>query len=138
MKILDLKDRKILHQLDIDSRQSASQIGKKVGLNRDVVSNRIKKLQRKGIIENFYTVIDASRLGYISFRFYFVFQSVTTEEKQEIIDYFVNNKYTYFVGSLEGLYDLCVIMWVKNVMDFYSFYKKMLKKSVRLQKRHLV
>jgi len=128
MKILDLKDRKILHQLDIDSRQSASQIGKKVGLNRDVVSNRIKKLQRKGIIENFYTVIDASRLGYISFRFYFVFQSVTTEEKQEIIDYFVNNKYTYFVGSLEGLYDLCVIMWVKNVMDFYSFYKKMLKK----------
>lgn len=125
---VDLKDRKILHQLDINARQSASQIGKKIGLKRDVVLYRIKKLEKESIIDNYYTVIDASKLGYISFRFYFVFQYTTPEIKKEIIDYFVENKYTYFVGPIEGLYDFLVIMWVKDIMDFYSFYKQTLKK----------
>lgn len=125
---LNVKDKKILYHLDINSRLSYSKIGKKVGLHKDVVSYRVKKLQEKGIIKNFYTVVDASKLGYISFRFYLVFQYITPETKREIINYFVKNKHTYFVGLIEGIYDLAVIMWVKDVMEFYSFYKKTLKK----------
>ena len=47
---IDLKDRKILNQLDINSRQSLSQIGKKVGLPKNVVAYRIKRLEEKKII----------------------------------------------------------------------------------------
>lgn len=125
---IDLKDRKILHQLDCDARQSFRSLGKKIGLSKDVILYRVKRLEKEGIIENYYTVIDASKLGYISFRFYFVFQYTTPEIKKEIIDYFIENKYTYFVGPIEGIYDLCVIMWIKDVMDFHSFYKQTLKK----------
>ena len=125
---IDVKDKKILYQLDENSRLSFSKIGKNVGLSKDVVAFRVKKLQEKVIIKNYYTVIDASKLGYLSFRFYFVFQYVTPELKKEIIDYFINDKYTYFVGLIEGIYNLAVILWVKNVMEFYSFYKKTLKK----------
>jgi DNA-binding Lrp family transcriptional regulator len=128
MEKLDLKDRKILYHLDLDSRQSFAQIGKKIGLHKDSVALRVKKFQEKGIIKNFYTVIDASKLGYISFRLYFVFQYLNPQLKQEVIDYFIKNKYTYCVGLLEGTYDLAVIMWVKNAMDFYSFYETTLKK----------
>jgi Lrp/AsnC family transcriptional regulator for asnA, asnC and gidA len=128
MERMDLRDRKILYQLDINSRQSAAQIGKKIGLKRDVVQYRIKKLQEKGIIQGYYTVIDASRLGYLSFRFYFVFQYVTPKIQKEIIHYFIKNKYTYFVGLIEGVYHLLVIMWVKDTMEFYSFYETILRK----------
>jgi Lrp/AsnC family transcriptional regulator for asnA, asnC and gidA len=121
---LDLKDRKILYHLDLNSRQSFAQIGKKVGLHKDVVAYRVNKLVEKGIIRNFFTVIDSSKLGYISFRLYFTFQYATPEIKKEIINYFINNKYTYFIGLAEGSYDLIAIMWVKDVMDFYSFYEK--------------
>ena len=38
---IDLKDRKILYQLDSNCRQSNTQIGKNVGLKKDVVSYRI-------------------------------------------------------------------------------------------------
>ena len=65
MKKLDLKDRKILHQLDMDSRQSFRSIGRKVGLSKDVVASRVKKLQELGIIDRFYTEIDLFKLGYI-------------------------------------------------------------------------
>ncbi len=54
---IDLKDRKILYQLDLNSRQSLTQIGKNVGLKKDVVSYRIKRLQDEGVIKNFWTVV---------------------------------------------------------------------------------
>ena len=57
MEKMDVKDRKILYHLDIDSRQSFNNIGKKVGLTRDNVAYRVKRLQDKGIITNFRTNI---------------------------------------------------------------------------------
>ena len=112
---LDIKDKKILYQLDVNSRQSASQIGKQTGLPKNVVTYRINRLVEKGIINTFYTVIDAFRLGYISIRIYITFQYTTPEIEQKIIDYFIKNNYTYWIASTEGRYHLVVIMWVKNL-----------------------
>ena len=50
MKKIDLKDRKILYELDLNCRQSNAQIGKKVGLSRKVVEYRIKRMEEEGII----------------------------------------------------------------------------------------
>ena len=61
---LDLKDRKILYELDINSRQSNSEIAKKTGLSKQVVGLRIKKLVETGVVSSFYTVIDISKLGF--------------------------------------------------------------------------
>ncbi|UCB58733.1 MAG: winged helix-turn-helix transcriptional regulator, partial [Thermoplasmatales archaeon] len=90
MEKLDLKDRKILYELDLNSRQSDSEIGRKVGLNKGMVNYRINRLIEKGIIRNFYTMIDASRLGYLSCRFFMKFQYDDLEKEKEIIDYFVS------------------------------------------------
>ncbi len=51
---LDSKDHKILYHLFLNSRQSLSSVAKKVGLQKSVVEYRIKRLQTKGIIKNFY------------------------------------------------------------------------------------
>jgi Lrp/AsnC family leucine-responsive transcriptional regulator len=128
MEKLDLKDRKILYQLDINSRRSFSSIGRKVGLHKDVVANRVKRLQEEGIIKNFYAVIDTAKLGYHSFRFYFSYQNVTLEIKKEIIDYFVKNKYTETINSTEGNYNLVVFVWAKSLPDAYSVWDNALKK----------
>ena len=70
MEKIDLKDRKILFELDINSRQTLTQIGRKVGLPKTVVAYRIKRLQERGIIKSFYTVIDVYKLGFIMMRFH--------------------------------------------------------------------
>ena len=49
---IDLKDRKILYHLDLDARQSLTQVGKKVGLKKDVVAYRVQRMQKDGIIKN--------------------------------------------------------------------------------------
>ena len=58
MDKIDLKDRKILHELDINARQTLSQIGKNVRLPKSVVAYRIKKLEETGFLsELFYFFI---------------------------------------------------------------------------------
>jgi len=42
-----LKDRKLLYHPDLDSRQSFRFLGRKVGLSKDIVASRVKKLQGK-------------------------------------------------------------------------------------------
>ena len=128
MAKIDLKDRKILYELDYDSRQSFSKIGKKVGLHKNVVAYRINRLLDKKIIRYFYTAIDSFKLGYNCFRFYLVFRHITPEIRKEIIEYFVNNKYTWWVGSFEGSYNLAIVMWVKDLHDFHEFWEETLKK----------
>jgi DNA-binding Lrp family transcriptional regulator len=128
MEKLDVKDRKILYELDIDSRQSFSQLGKKVGLHKDVVAYRVKKLQEKGIIKNFYTEVNGFKLGYTEVKFYFTCQNVTPEIKQEIIDYLTKSSYTDVVHSLEGQYDLCATSYVENVAEFYNIWSNIINK----------
>jgi DNA-binding Lrp family transcriptional regulator len=128
MEKLDLKDRKILYYLDFDSRQSFRSLSRKVGLSKDGVISRVKKLQEKGIIKGFLAIIDYAKLGYSLYRFYFSFQDVSTELKKEIIDYFINNKYVVTALSLEGSYDLLVAIYVKNYPQAHSFWQNTLKK----------
>jgi DNA-binding Lrp family transcriptional regulator len=123
---IDLKDRKILYELDLDARQSLTQIGKKVGLKKDVVSYRIKRLQDEGIIKNFFTDIDTFRLGYNVFRIYINFQYVASNIKDEIVNYFINNKNSWVVISEKTEIDLTVVMWVKDIFEFYQFWEKTL------------
>jgi Lrp/AsnC family transcriptional regulator, leucine-responsive regulatory protein len=127
MENVDLKDRRILYELDKNSRESFTQIGKRVGLHKNVVNYRIKRMQDKGIITNFYTVIDTFKLGYNSLRFYIVYQNITPAVRNEIINHFVNNKLTWWVGSFEGEYDLAVVVWIKDLHEFFMFWEKTLK-----------
>jgi DNA-binding Lrp family transcriptional regulator len=125
---IDSKDREILYQLDLNSRQSFAEIGNKVGLSKTVVAYRVNKLIENGIIKTFYTVIDAFKLGYISFRIYLVYQYMTQQKEKEIIDYFISQKLTWWTISAEGRFDLALIMWVKDINDFYSFWEETLKR----------
>ena len=117
---IDLKDRKILYQLDINSRQPYSNIGKKVGLPKKNVDQRINRLIKEGIIKAFYSVIDVYKLGYIIMRFHYKYQYINNEIEKEIIEYFMNDKNSVLIASCSGLYNLKVIRIIKDMNEFYN------------------
>lgn len=117
---LDRKDRMILYQLDLDSRQSFNQIARKVGLSREVVQYRIKQLEKKGIIRGYQTLIDFSKLGFINCRFFIKFQRDTPEEEAKIIEYYKNHPKFWWVVSIDGFRDLGMACWVKNIYEFFE------------------
>jgi DNA-binding Lrp family transcriptional regulator len=138
---IDKKDRKIIYHLVHNSRQPLRILGKKVGLSREVVDYRISRLEKEGIIINYPTIIQSALLGWGVVRFYYSFQFVTPEIKQEIIDYFINSDIVTYVAELEGSYDLQVNMYVSSLRSleypfkypslfekFTSFYEETQKK----------
>ncbi len=128
MAKIDRKDREILYQLDLNSRQSFAQIGRKVGLPKTVVAYRVNKLKELEVINTFYTVIDAFKLGYNSFRIYLVLQYTTQDIEDEICRYFATHKLNWWTISAEGRFDIAVIMWVKDINEFYAFWENTLRK----------
>ena len=128
MQNLDSKDYKILYNLLLNSRDSLSSIGKKVGLPKTVVKYRIDRLVKENIIQNFNTMIDVFKLGYTVYRLNFVFQYASPEKEKEIINYFINYKNTWSAASSKGRYDFTTTILVKNPKDFYSFYEETLKR----------
>lgn len=134
---IDLKDRKILYELDLNSRQSNSTLGKKVGLSKDIVNYRIKKLENAGVIEGYYSVIDVSRLGYFSVRVYLKLIDSNSEDEELIKKYLINSKQVFYFTRSEGSFDIDFGVWVKSIGEFDTFYdlfKKKFKKFVRDEK----
>lgn len=135
---LDLKDKKILYELDIDSRQSYKQIAKRVGLNKDTVIYRINKLQESGIIKQFHTVIDVGKLGFISFRLYLKFQNTSPEKENEIINYLKKQAQITWLVSIDGEYDLGMWVLVKSVKEMDELWISLLNKYLDyIDKRRL-
>lgn len=127
MQNLDSKDYKILYHLFLNSRESLSSIGRKVGLPKTVVKYRIDRLVSENIIQNFNAMIDVFKLGYSVYRLNFVFQYASPEKEKEIIEYFKNYENTWSASSAKGRYDFTATILVKNPSDFYSFYEDTLK-----------
>ncbi|MBI2575470.1 Lrp/AsnC family transcriptional regulator [Candidatus Woesearchaeota archaeon] len=125
MAKIDLKNRKILYELDVNSRQSFQSIAKKVGLSKDAVIYRIKNLQEAGIIKGFHTVLDNGKLGFIPFRLYLRLQNTTPEKEQELIDYFMQQKEVIWLMSIEGEYSIGLATYVKSIKEMNDFWKKL-------------
>jgi Lrp/AsnC family transcriptional regulator for asnA, asnC and gidA len=135
---IDLKDRKILYQLDLNCRQSNAKIGKKVGLSKQVVDYRIKRMEDEGLIKNYWALIDTFKLGYDVLRVYLQFQNIPSDVKKEIIQHFVNYKYTWVVYSSTGLIDFGSLIWVQNNYEFYQFLQQTLDRYGRFIAQKIV
>lgn len=122
--MLGIKDRKILYELDQNSRQSLNQIAKKAKLSQQVVSYRLNLLQRKGIITNFFTVINFTNLGYTSYRIMLRLSNTTKNIYEEIINFFMKHPNVLWLNSCGGKYDFIVNVMAKNIIHFNQIFRK--------------
>lgn len=60
---MDVIDYKILHCLKENARQKASTIGEEINLSVSAVLERIRKMERCGLIEGYTVVLDQKQLG---------------------------------------------------------------------------
>ena len=115
---LDLKDRKVLYQLDVDCRQTNSEIGKKVGLSKQVVDYRIKRLLKEGIITRFATVVDTYKLGFSKYKIYLSLENASKEVIKEMIEFLKSHNKTEWIATCSGRWDIIAGYIVKDVYEF--------------------
>jgi len=135
---LDLKNRKILFELDKNSRISLSGLAKKIRLSKEVVFHRINNLVRERVILRFQTVISTYRLGYQSYKLYFKLQNLTPKIKLRIQNYFLKNNSVYWIGNCQGKWGLIIAFWAEDLQKVGNFEDEILNKfSSYIQEREL-
>jgi Lrp/AsnC family leucine-responsive transcriptional regulator len=123
---LDLKDRKILYELDRDCRQSCPQIAKKVGLSSEVVNYRIKRLENEGIITHYMVCVDLTKLGIIEFKMLLSFQHAKSDEILKIIEQIKKDKRALWIVSCKGDWDFIVSGEVHSLTGVEQFKNELL------------
>jgi len=126
-KEMDVYDRKIMFELGINARASASSIAKKIRLPKETVNFRIKRLLKKGYIERFYAIINASRFGYQYYRIFFKLNKITPETEEKTIKYIRNEKSCANLRIMEGTYDLCFVSMHRHLNELKEFLHKFSK-----------
>ena len=122
---LDKKDLQILSLLDWDCRIPITQFAKKIQLNKDVVRYRIKHLEEQGVLSGYYSLIDISKLGYLTFRGYLSLIDVSKQVEKEIISYLDKKFKSGIIFSRDGEFQLGFISWEKSVYEFQTKLKKL-------------
>ncbi len=60
----DNLDQTILEELQVNGRISVADLARKIHLSQPAVHNRIKRLERSGIIQAYVALIDREKIGY--------------------------------------------------------------------------
>jgi len=137
---LDLKDKKILIELDRHARHTNSEIARKVGLNKNTVNYKIKRMSDLGVISNYWAFINPAKLGYFIMRVYLKFFNTTETQEKTITDFLLKNKKVGVISKIETTYDLGFMVYVKNIYEWEEFwdeFKSNFRKHFWLEKVHI-
>ena len=117
MRKVDKKDRQILLQLDRDSRQTYTEIAKRIGIPPETVRYRIKNLERHGVIQNYLAVIDGGKLGYYYYKVFFKLHNVDETRVQEIIHFLSQDPNICWVVRVDELFDIAFTPRVSDPIE---------------------
>lgn len=122
---LDKINRKILYELDWNARQSDAQIAKTLKISRSVANYRIKRLEEERYITGYYTVIDASKLGYYTAAIKLELLGASTQQEQQLEKYLLEHKQVFYISEVDGDYDASFGVWVHDIYELEEFMQQL-------------
>ena len=114
---IDKTDRRILRELDKDSRQSLVSISKTLRIPPETVRYRLQRLLDSGVIQNFIPVIDGGKLGFYYYKIFFKLYNVSEQDVEEIISDLCQNPSVNWVVRVDGAYDIGFTVKVNNPVE---------------------
>ena len=63
-QVLDARDRRLLAELQRDSRQTTQELADKLGMSTSATWRRVRSLEEAGIIDRYAVIVDARRAGF--------------------------------------------------------------------------
>ncbi len=128
MHKLDIKDKKLLYEIDLNARLGTSALEKKIGLSQEGVFYRLKRLEKKKVITGYMTLLNFGKIGYTGYGVYAKFQNVTKEKKQEIVEDLKKHNHIYWIAEFGGKYDLAFAIMAKNIIHFNEMFSEIATK----------
>ncbi len=135
---LHIKDKKILYELDKNSRITLTSLAKKLKTSKEVIHYRINNLIKNNIILKFHTVPSSYRFGLTAYKVYLRLHDISKKKFDDLIGYLLKNKDVFWVGVTKGRWDLVFGIWAENMENFFEIHDRVLEKfSKYIQEKDL-
>jgi len=135
---LDHRDKRILFELDKNSRITLTELAKKLKTSKEVIHYRINNLVKSKIILKFHTVPSTYRFGLSAYKVYLRLYDTSNEKFDEIITFLKANKDIFWIGVTKGRWDLIFGVWANNMEEFFHIHDQVLEKfSQHIQEKEL-
>ena len=110
---MDETYEKILSSLVENSRMPISKISQKTNIPDSTISNRIKKLEKNGVIEKYTTILDPEKVG-INVSAIIIIQT-ETEKHENVEKELPKLKEVTDVYTVSGEYDILIKLWAHTL-----------------------
>ena len=122
MPAIDPIDKSILHILQKDAKASPKEIASKLNLTRTPIVERIKKLERSGIISKYVAILNPLKIEKLLTVFCFVSLKEHSNLRVKEFEVFVNRSNKVMeCFHIAGNHDFILKVMVKNVEDYQNF-----------------
>ena len=112
--------------MDKNARETNSRIGKRIKLSKEAVAYRVRRLQKRGIIDYFQVLIDATKLGLMNFRIYVKLKDASERKREEIQKHLIESGDVWWIALVSGNWDLDFCIWAKDVYHFQEIWEKLI------------
>jgi Lrp/AsnC family leucine-responsive transcriptional regulator len=115
---IDDIDYNILREIALDSRKLLVDIGKELNISSTTVVKRLKKMEKKGIINGYRVNIDYSNLGLQLFNVRYSLKNY--DKLNDIIIYVKRNPHLISVSEIIGKWDLSLNYYINNYNSLHK------------------
>jgi DNA-binding Lrp family transcriptional regulator len=113
-------DWAVLCQLEYRARATYAEIGRLIGISKENVKNATRRLEQRGIISNYFAVIDVSRLGLTPYVVYAQLTAASQNERDLIIRKLCAHRNIYWVSRMGGKFDILFGLLAATVREFHD------------------
>lgn len=135
---LDLTDKKILYELEVNSRRSLGKIAKKVRISKQTLHYRIQRLVKEGVISGFITAMDLAKLGYVNYEVWMQLSELSLKKKEKFIEQLIKHDHVRWVSSCSGKFDVAIAILAENLVQFNLIFKNILRRFPGYVKNYYV
>ena len=128
---LDRYDKRLIVELDSNSRQSFAVLSRKLGIPEETVRYRINSLIERGVIAGLFTVIDAGQLGNGYYKILLKLHNVDNSRVDQIIKYLVEYPAVNWIAQFDAHFDIGFTIRVMRVVDLSEFIDELRRRFTR-------
>src|SRR3989338_9853637 len=125
---LDAFDRKILKILLSNSRESVTSMSKKLGLGRENVDYKLKRLINTGFIKDFTTEFNEKSLRIKHHVIFAQLIRLMPNDEKDILEYLKQHRYISWIGTAAGKWTLIFDIYLTENIELHQIVNELLLK----------
>ena len=122
--LTDKLDIRIIEFLAKNCRTPILEIANALNQSPNTIINRIKNLEKKGVIQNYFIGLNLEKVGMEFCKAFVYLQNPAKKELDLLVNYCLNHPNVTAISKMVGAWELEIEMEVKNFDEFYKIMNK--------------